>query len=94
MKTGLSKKQKAPLADFKGQTAVSVIVDQSALGGIFSRKLGEPLFECGIVGADLDHAVCFVKIDVCCFLFLGKTCSHKTSWFSRIFLSSSPVKAG
>ena len=60
---GCQLETKAPLADFKGQTAVSVIVDQPTLGGIFPSVLGKPVFECGIVGADLDHAVCFVKIE-------------------------------
>ena len=61
-------KTEAPFADLEGQTAVSVIVDQSALGGIFPGVLGESVFECGVVGADFDHTVCFIKIDVGCFL--------------------------
>lgn len=89
---GSQLKAKPSFFDFKSQAAVLIIVNRPTLRGILPCVLSQSVFECGVVGTDLDHAIHLVEIDGRCFLFLRKTCFHKTSIFSQIFSGLSPVK--
>ena len=72
-------KTQSAFFNFKGQTALLVIVGLAAALRVFCRKCCQPFFEIGVMGLLLNDAAILVKIDHCCLLLFSKPCSHKTS---------------
>jgi len=93
----------APAVDLEGQPALFIIIGLSAQVGIHCRVLRQPLLECGIMCLNLDGFAGFIKIDAGRFLPFGQSsfhiasisaCSAKTGAIFKIFVSSTPAKAG
>ena len=70
-------KGEPPLADFKFHAArVRVYVRQLADGRVFAAVCGQPVFEVGVVCANIDQRLFLVKPYIGGFFPLGKPCSH------------------
>jgi len=71
------------LFNFKGQTALFVIVGLFARVGILCRILCQPVLEIGVMGLNFNNAALFVKEDMGGFLTLGKSCFHNSSFLEK-----------
>lgn len=77
-------KTESAFHNFKGQTAVLRIINLLAQFRIFFRIGSQSVFETGIVGADCNPRTCFIKVYLCGFLRLFKSCFHRFTLLSKI----------
>ena len=75
------RKEKRPFAISNSMQPVSgVCVSLTALVGVLLGISGKPLFEVGVVGADMDKGVFLVKPYISGLFLFGKPCSHASSF--------------
>ena len=73
--------RETPLCNIKLHAACFVVcVGLAALVGVLLGISGKPLFEVGVVGADMDKGVFLVKPYIGGLFLLRKPCSHKLSF--------------
>ena len=73
--------RETPLCNIKlHATCFGVCVSLAALVGVLLGISGKPLFEVGVVGADMDKGVFLVKPYISGLFLFGKPCSHASSF--------------